>query len=201
MEIFILKCSDKYTEYKFKSFINSEYKNIDIKERKYFLKNTHDNSLGFKKNSWSIPLLEKSNRGIKGDCHFLKNSLINIFSKNFVNKLGDILEEQGVLFPIKVEDRDDYFYRYWVINELNEKAVDINCSLGEMKKVFEESISNRKLYDIATNTPCIRKEYLENISIFRLKGSNLMYVTETIVNYIDKYKLKGFLFTKVGNTV
>jgi len=171
-----------------------------------------------KNEPWNPPILREDKLGKKrgkrkGDIHSVYshyNTLL--FSQKAVDRLGDILEQYGVLLPFDVEDRDDKLYRYWVTNELPFDAINLEKSMTfelfelKMKEEMEEmgfDISYNKDDYIVKNKATslyslvLKKKYEENVSmIFKISDvkDNGIFVTEEFIELVKKHKLKGFMF-------
>jgi len=141
-----------------------------------------------------IPL-PKTIKASSGDFH--KVQLIdevscqsaNLLSENTVNKIGDILKQYGILFPLTIKDRKEEgkFYFYWVTNE-------IDCVSWDKSIVKNAEKSNKSYHHIEKLH--IDPSKYDGSAIFRVKGDydSKIFVTEELVNTISQFDLRGFLF-------
>jgi len=161
------------------------------KEQKYF----EQFDFGILKviDDWNPPELitmkeDKRLKYIDGDMNTWRGGSY-IIGQNMIDKIGDTLEQYGIFLPLKVVDREETLYRYWVTNELE-------C-LNKEKSKIDKSWSS-SLFRI--NKLVVNEEQYDGSMIFRIKDENYLhndyFVSEEFIELIKKHDLKGFEFYK-----
>ena len=181
---------DKYARYWTKESIESpeEFGELSDKAKQYFLPTSNPHDL----EAWNPPMvkeeMEKGRPFRKGDSHstWMGGCIVSQVMKD---KMGDILEQYGELFPFEVEDREDKLYRYWVTSEIPLSYLDKKKS-----KFFKNKCNEDNLFLI--ERIILDESYSNTSMIFRVSEeySMTIFVNEEFIELVKENDLKGFHF-------
>lgn len=190
MQFYIWGTHPKYARYWSSDYLSSRSNNSYEVADEFFSQRKDPTEL----NHWNPPHIREhmeKGRSLKiGDNHSSWATQTYFISQNMIEKMGDILEDYGVSFPINVDDRNDCLYRYWVTKELDcldreksELMITNNPVLGELIRVHKLTV--------------IENSY-DGSMIFRVKDdrSNYHFVTSEFIDIVKKHNLKGFEFRR-----
>lgn len=108
-----------------------------------------------------------------------------VFSEECLNFIGSILENRGQFLNVITESKRKNFSGYLINNSLS-NCLDKN--LSDYRR-YENGILVKRYVLVEKN---ITDEY-----IFSLEEGSRVFVTEKFRQLVEKYKLKGFDFSKV----
>jgi len=169
----------------------SEFGPLYDKAEKYLSKICNPNDI----QEWNPPILkedidEHNTIRLKADMHSTWGGEGYLLSQNMVDKIGDVLQEYGDLFPLEVEDREDKLYRYWVNREIPFECVD-----KEKSKFFDNEYRDDYVFKIEKLV--LKEDCQSDAMIFRVKEEyeKTIFVTEEFIELVKKHNLKGFMFT------
>ena len=191
MQFYIWRTHRKYARYWSSDYLSSRSNNSYEVADEFFSQRQNPTEL----NHWNPPHIREhmeKGRSLKiGDNHSSWGTGQTYFiSQNMIEKMGDILEDYGVCFPIDVDDRNDCLYRYWVTKELDCLDREKSELMITNNPVLGERISIHKL-------TVIENSY-DGSMIFRVKddNSNVHFVTSEFIDIVKKHNLKGFEFRR-----
>ena len=181
---------DKYARYWTKESIESpeEFGELSDKAKQYFLPTSNPHDL----EAWNPPMvkeeMEKGRPFRKGDSHstWMGGCIVSQVMKD---KMGDILEQYGELFPFEVEDREDKLYRYWVTNEISFDSVDKKKS-----KFFDNDYKDEDVFKIENLVFLEKFEINSMILCIQEEYERTIFVNEEFIELVKENDLKGFHF-------
>ena len=143
---------------------------------------------------WNPPLIaedvdEEEGILLKGDFHSTWGGGGVLVSQNMVDRIGDVLRENGELFPLEVEGREDTLYRYWVSKEIPFECVD-----KQKSKFFDNEYDKNGTFKIEKLV--LKEECETDAMIFRVSGEykKTVFVSEDFIELVKKHNLKGLKF-------
>lgn len=125
----------------------------------------------------------------KGDYH--SSGQVHYFSERAIDCLGHVLSTSGIWLPVRIQDRVEPFYRFWVTHK-------VDClNVGESKIVNYRLIPLPNQLGVIQK-PVFREDAWDGSDVFHVPGdpNNKFFVSERFVELCKKHRIKGMEFRR-----